>query len=337
MSSHLSFSKASMTSLPCTSIVTNAPKVNLSKSVNYCLTKITISFSSATNCTWNYLIVLFWMACSAKSVHLIILTAKTVCAGHFLTHFTLSVVSEMASLVIFLRVEIMTPSISESHLSTFPFFSPSFTSTPFKNGTFYFSAEIIPTTCCWGVNYNCAIASKHLLMCFWTVRGSLVWAKISNNSSSDKKKNRGKNLLLVSRYSDKDFWISSRSLLLFSKSNLYLSVSIPSHKLDSLLNWSKMLLQLLSTVSNLVFYVCILALISSDEKIGSKYIHPLWVLIHPSRVSWIRIILVSIRLAFCKIGLIAGLALHINRMFNWSSRDCWTSSTPFNTKVPVVL
>jgi hypothetical protein len=63
-------------------------------------------------------------------------------------------VSRIESFVTFLSVEIITASISDNHLSTFPFFYPSLTSTDFKNSTFYFSAEIIPVTCCCGLNYN---------------------------------------------------------------------------------------------------------------------------------------------------------------------------------------
>lgn len=108
-------------------------------------------------------------------------------------------------------------------------------------------------------------------------------------------------------------------------------------RLGSLLNCSIVILQFLSTVSNFSFSFCIFALISSEEKMGSKYIHPRWVFIHPSRVSWMRMILDSVAIAFANIGLMAGLALHIKRIFSWSSSDCWASSIPFSTYVPVFL
>lgn len=124
ISSHWSFINPSITSLPCTSIVTRAPNVNLSNYVKSCRTSNTISLNSATNCAVNSLMLWFWIANYADSVHLIILTARIVWAGHFLTHLTLSVVSASESLVILFNVEIITASISDNHLSTFPFFYP---------------------------------------------------------------------------------------------------------------------------------------------------------------------------------------------------------------------
>ena len=146
------------------------------------------------------------IASSAFTVHRIIFTPNTVCAGHFLTQSTLTDSSSTAVLVIFFKLSIITPSIYNSHFSTLPFFSPSFTSTFLEKATFYFYIDTIPDTIPLFI-YNCPIPSKHLLMCFWTVSGSLVWAKISNNSSSDKKKNLGKHLLLVYRYWERLFCI----------------------------------------------------------------------------------------------------------------------------------
>ena len=135
-----------MTSLPCTSIVTKAPNVRRSNSLKSVRTKTTISFSYSTNYATNYFIMLFVMAYSAFWVHLIMFTARTVWAGHFLTHSTLLESSSMDVLVIFFKVSIMTPSISESHFSTLPFFYPSLTSTLLEKSTPSFSIEIIPET-----------------------------------------------------------------------------------------------------------------------------------------------------------------------------------------------
>jgi len=63
----------------------------------------------------------------------------------------------------------------------------------------------MPFTSSLGVNSNKLIASKHLLTCLYTNVGSLVYASISNNWSSDKKKNLGNALRLVSKYSESDF------------------------------------------------------------------------------------------------------------------------------------
>ena len=56
-----------------------------------------------------------------------------------------------------------------------------------------------PSTVIFGENYNLLTFSKHLLICFYINVGSLVYAKISSSDSSDKKKKRGKTLLLVSK------------------------------------------------------------------------------------------------------------------------------------------
>jgi hypothetical protein len=170
-----------ITSLPCTSIVTKAPNVSRSSSLRSVRTKTTIYFNYSTSSATNYLIIPFVIAYSAFCVHRIMFTAKTVCAGHFLTQSTLLDSSSIDVLVIFFNVSIMTPSISESHFSTLPFFYPSFTSTLFEKSTASFSIEIIPETIPLAI-LSCPIPSKHLLICLCTVSGSLVWARISSSS-----------------------------------------------------------------------------------------------------------------------------------------------------------
>ena len=55
--------------------------------------------------------------------------------------------------------------------------------------------------------------SKHFLKCGWTARGFFAWANISNNSSSERKYNRGKIVLFASKYSVKPLKTCSRRKL----------------------------------------------------------------------------------------------------------------------------
>ncbi len=145
--------------------------------------------------------------------------------------------------------------MSTNHLSTFPFFSPSFGLIFLMKSTLSFSGLTIPVTSSLSSKINWFIASKHLLTWRWIKVTSLAYANISNNWSSDKKKKRGKYFLLVSKYYERLFWTASNVLLLWSNSYLYLSESIPSHNAGSLLNYSITIFQFLSMLSNLPFSV----------------------------------------------------------------------------------
>lgn len=98
-------------------------------------------------------------------------------------------------------------------------------------------------------------------------------------------------------------------------------------------------LQLESIVSNLLFSVGIFFLISSEAKIGSRYIQPLQTLIMKSIVSWIKIIFPSINLTYFSIffSLAIGDAFIMSKRLSWSSRIYQISSVPLTVKVPVYL
>lgn len=86
--------------------------------------------------------------------------------------------------------------------------------------------------------------------------------------------------------------------------NFGFSVVNPSHKFLLPAKVYMWVFHVLSTESKSYFYFAIFCWISSDEKIGSKYIQPLWVLIQFYKVSWISIILPYTRLALLMTGLI---------------------------------
>lgn len=95
-------------------------------------------------------------------------------------------------------------------------------------------------------------------------------------------------------------------------------------------NLAMVCLQLRSIVSNLLFSADICFLMSSEAKIGSRYIHPLYTLIIKSRVSCIKIIFPSINLTYFSIffSLAIGEAFIIISILSWSSRIYYISSTP---------
>eukprot|EP00966_Prymnesium_polylepis_P320245 7376620-Prymnesium_polylepis.2 len=75
-------------------------------------------------------------------------------------------------------------------------------------------------------------------------------------------------------------------------------------------------------------------MMSSDEKMGSRYIHARWHLIHSSKISLISVSIfsqLSIRSANGPLNGEKDIDCVITM---WSSSSCWITSKPLSTKVP---
>ena len=90
-------------------------------------------------------------------------------AGYLNILLILLLLSEIAFFDILFKVILIICSISYNHFSTFPFFSPSATFIFYINFTFSFSDDIIPPTIIGFSNSSKLTASKHLLICLYTL------------------------------------------------------------------------------------------------------------------------------------------------------------------------
>ena len=195
------------------------------------------------------------------------------------------------------------------------------------------SEEVMPTTFLLPLpKLSLAQLSNSLSMCSWTELGSEV-PKMERSSSSLMKKNLGKALRLVSRYSLRHFWqVSSCS----ERSCRALSLPSTEHASSTFvfLAVSDMIFfHVLSMPSNRLASCGSWSLMSSDPtKMLSRYIHFLWTTIHTSMASPIRLSRFSQKLTSSRKGLTNLLAIMDCRLRLMSSSSRMISSVALRTQ-----
>mmetsp|Transcript_62799 Transcript_62799/g.198888 ORF Transcript_62799/g.198888 Transcript_62799/m.198888 type:complete len:424 (-) Transcript_62799:2007-3278(-) len=188
-----------------------------------------------------------------------------------------------------------------------------------------------------GWNSRVEMASKHFFKCGCTLVGSFVSERISSISSLERKKKRGKAMRLTSRYEARPFWISSRSWFASRKLSRPSLSRAMARAPGALAAFSIMSLHTWSTSWNFWPSSGICFMMSSEEKMGSRYCHVAWHVSQLSRRSC-RVCMLSSHPAACSSnGLMNGEA-RMDWIFTiWSSRIAWMSSTPPRMYVPVSL